>query len=100
MSDEQVYQRITDTGALNVIEMYIKEEALSVYGEGDVSGHDERLVYAEKVLDGTASIKQFAVAMSTVPAIYAKLNAGSMPTRTEIRTAIDGIFSKMSGYDG
>jgi hypothetical protein len=89
-----------EAGFQRKVKYYMQKAALAVLGEESTTkGHTERVAYAKKVLDGTASIYEFAVGVTTNSTIAAKLDAKS-DYDSDLEFVINSMFSDFAGYDG
>ena len=67
----------SEEGFQRKVKYYMQKAAIAVLGElGTTSGHAERVIYANKILDGTASVYEYAVGVTTNATIADKIDTG------------------------
>jgi len=83
------------------IKYFMQKASLAVLGEELPIGdeHVARVAYANDILDGTASIYEYAVGVVTNATIATTINGGSEPTDSELEFAVNSMFSDFAGWD-
>ena len=65
----------TETEWLARVKFYMQKSAIAVMAElGSVANHTERVAYAKKVLDGTASIVEYSFGVVTNSTVLAAIS--------------------------
>ena len=93
------YEWANDSGKQKRVEYFMVKKAMQVYGEGPGSGHAERLLYAEKIIDGTTGPRVYAMAVTTVNGIKTLIENGEEPSDTQLAQAVNSVFNKFSKID-
>lgn len=71
--------------------------AISIMAEAaETAGHTERIAYAKKILDGTASVKEFAIGVLTNATIKAHVIAGTDYT-SDLAFTVSSMFNAFAG---
>lgn len=94
-----------DIGFQRQIKYYMEKAATEILGEefgGEnqptAQEHDKRVVYANSVLDGSAKVYEYAVAVTTNSTVATKIdNNGDYSGDLEF--VVNSLFSDFSGYD-
>lgn len=82
------------------IKYFMQKAAVDIIGEvGTTPGHAERIVYAAKILDGTASIPEYTIAVTTNATILASINAETEPSDSDIEFTVNSMINDFAGYD-
>ena len=88
------------------VKFFMQKAALACLGEsvgGDgeptTEEHTVRVAYAKTVLAGTASVEQYSFAVSTNSTIATSLDAGSLPSDSDIEFTVNSMFNDMAGTD-
>lgn len=90
-----------DIGKQRRVKHFMQKAAIDVIGEaGGTPGHAERLVYAKLVLDGTASVSEYAKGVVTNATISASIDSGVDPSDSDLEFTVNSMFNDFAGYDG
>ena len=74
--------------------------AIAVLGENSQTpGHTERVAYAKMVLNGTASVYEFAVGVVTNSTITSKIDTDA-DFDGDLEFVVNSMFNDFAGYDG
>jgi len=88
---------VNDKGFRNRVKWAMQKAAIAIMGE--TAG--PRTVYATAVLDGSASIQEMAISVSTDSAVETALDTSPQtPSDIEIDNAITARWDAMSGVTG
>ena len=89
-----------DKGFQNKVKLLMQKASIAIIGEsGSTAGHDERVTYAKKVLEGTASVYEFAVGVVTNTTIAGKIDSGT-DYDSDLEFVVSSMFNDFAGYDG
>lgn len=94
-----VLSKVADTGYRRLVLSYLMEEAKTVYTEGAVTGHAERLAYAPNIFTETFSVSAIMYSVLSNAAIMTKLMNDQNPTVAEIQTAVIETFNAFAGVE-
>ena len=76
----ELMQIANDQNFQNRVKYYMQKAGIAVMTEANTTpNHTERVTYANKVLDGTASVFEQAVGVTTNATIAAEANAATQP---------------------
>ena len=79
------------------VEYYLKQAAISVLSEaGSVTGHNARLVFAQKILSGQASIQDYSVGTVTVSGVASVADVAAADyavTDSAVQSAVGGLYN-------
>ena len=95
--------KIADTGTFRRrVEYAMKKVAIGVMAEdGATANHAERVVYASTVLNGTASVAQYANAVVTNATLTTNGNVENPPTHgisdVDLEFTVTSMFNAMAG---
>jgi len=79
------------------VRFYVVKAAIAVMTEAStVDFHTERVAYATKVLNNTASISAYALGVSTNPTIKAKIDAGT-DYDADLEFVVNSLFTAFAG---
>lgn len=82
------------------VKYYMQKAAIAVIGEDNTTaGHAERLAYAKKVLDGEASVYEFAVGVVTNTTISGKIDSAT-DYDGDLEFVVNSMFNDFAGFDG
>lgn len=83
------------------VQYYMESYALTVMAEANtVTSHATRVIYANKVLAGTASVVQYAIAVVTNSTIAAEASLAGTDfsiVDSDIAFQVNSIFNSMAG---
>lgn len=100
MSAIQCMSTASDKGFQNRVKYYMQKAASAIIGEvGTTDGHTERVAYAQTILNGSASILEMAIAVTTDSTIAAAIEAETAYTDANIETAVNSLINDFAGYD-
>lgn len=86
-----------EQGFQNRVEWFLSKAAIAVMAELlNTAGHAERVIYAGSVLDGTASVLQASIAVSTNATVDA---AGLAVTDSDLEFTVNSMFSALAGFE-
>lgn len=83
------------------VEYFMSKGAIAIKGEGTPTGdeHTKRDLYADKIMNGNASVEQYAIGVVTDDTISAIIDAGNEPTDAQLQEAVNARLSKFAGWD-
>jgi hypothetical protein len=89
-----------EVGFQRRVKYFMTKAAAAILGEDPLTeNHAERVVYANKILDGTASVYEFAVAVATNSTIAANLVAGTEPSDSDMEFTVNSFIDDFAGAD-
>ena len=84
------------------VKYFMQKAATNIIGEAPATaGHAERLIYAKKILDGSASILEYAIAVSTNSTVAASIvsNPPDGPIDSELELTVNSMVNDFAGYE-
>lgn len=85
------------------IYVWLHKAAIAVLGEGtgtyNVKNHEKRVIYARKVLDGTAPILEACLACIASNATLQSKIDSSTNYDSDLEFIVNSVFSDLAGYD-
>jgi hypothetical protein len=102
MSASANAQTVADNGDFSSrVRHFLTKAAVSVMSEvGSTPSHAERVIYAKKVLDGTASVAQASRAVVTNATIQAAIQLGAADFGVvdgDIEFVVNSLFNALAG---
>lgn len=89
-----------EKGFQRKVKYCMQKAAIAILGEdGATTGHAERIAYAKKILNGEASVYEFAVGVVTNTTVSTKLDAGT-DYDSDLEFVVNSMFNDFAGYDG
>lgn len=80
------------------VKHYMQAAAVAIMNEGSgVTNHAERVVYAQKILNGSADVEEMANAIVTQSDIKTDIGNGDEPTDAHIESAVSALFNALAG---
>jgi len=91
-----------DEGYQRRVKYYMSQAAIEVLAEdGATASHAERVTYANKILDGTASVYEFAVASVTNSTVATAIDGGQDVTDNDLSYVVKTeMYNAMAGIEG
>jgi len=81
----------------NKVKYEMQVAAIAIMAEAaDTANHAERVVYAKKILDGSASIEEFAIGVLTNASVKAKVTADQDYT-SDLAFTVSSLFNAFAG---
>jgi hypothetical protein len=88
------------------VKFFMQKAALAILGEafGGVdepteAEHAARVIYAKTILAGSASVEQFSYAVVTNSTIATSLDAGTLPSDSDLEFTINSMINDFAGVD-
>ena len=89
------------------VKFFLQKAALAILGEAyggnsenpTEAQHTARAVYAKSILAGTSSVEQFAYAAATNSTVATSLDAGSLPSDTDLEFTVNSMINDFAGID-
>jgi len=92
--------KASDTGFQRRVKYFMTKAAVAILGEDDqTANHAERVVYANKVLDGSASVYEYAVGVTTNGTIATNINGDVDPTDNDVEFTVNSMIDDYAGAD-
>lgn len=86
-----------EQGFQDRVKWFLSKASIAVMAELlNTAGHTERVVYAGEVLDGTASVTEASIAVSTNSTVDA---AGLAVTDNDLEFTVNSMFSALAGFE-
>lgn len=82
------------------IKWEMQAAAIAVMAElAETPGHTERIAYAQKILDGTASVKEFAIGVLTNADVEAAISNAAIgnPYGVDLTYVVNSMFNAFAG---
>lgn len=92
----------SQTAFLRRVKYAMKKAAIAIMAEAAITpNHTERVAYVKTVLDGTASVSEYAEAVVTDSTLTAKGSLSDTPTfgilDTDLESSVNSMINAMSG---
>ena len=101
MSAIKCMYEANEKGFQNRVKFFMQKAATAILGEdGATVGHADRIVYVKTILDGSASIFEMSIAVTTDSTIATAIEAETAFTDANIETAVNSLINDFAGYDG
>lgn len=98
MSAQKCMQEARSSDFQDRIKYYLQKYALVVKEEPEATvNHSDRIVYAQKVLDGQANIYEVAIAVTTNATVSAKIAEGVQNTDGDLEYCVNTMFNAFAG---
>jgi len=79
------------------VRYFLIKAAIAVMSElGTTTNHAERLIYARKVMDGSANLAIAAIAVATNATVSTTLAADNEPTDNDLEFTVNSMFTAFS----
>lgn len=89
-----------DEGFQRKIKLCMQKAAIDVIGEDDQTpGHAERVIYAKKILGGTADVQEYSIGVVTNSTIQGKIDSQTNYD-SDLQFVVESMFNDFAGYDG
>ncbi len=86
-----------ETQFVERVKYFMQKAAIAIMAETlSTTGHTERVAYAKKVLDETASAKEFTIAVLTNSTVAV---AGSAATDSDLEFTVNSMFNAFAGFE-
>lgn len=86
-----------DEGFQRRVKHFMQKAAIAVMAELlNTTGHNDRVIYAKKVLDGSASTTEYAIAVVTNSTVAA---AGESVSDNDLEFTVNSMFTAFSGFE-
>lgn len=104
LTAEQAAQVSQQTGFQNRTKFFMQKAAIAVMNEASsVAGHSFRVAYAARVLDGSASRGEYAIAVLSNSTLQAAGTTdpltGNGITDSDLEFTVNSTFSAFAGFD-
>ena len=85
---------------LRRVDFFMKKAAVAILAEVvATAGHTERVAYAKLVLDGTASVREFATGVGTNTTVATVIVGGDETvTDSDLEFTVNSLFSAYAGF--
>lgn len=85
------------------VKFFMQKGAVAILTEAiATAGHATRAIYAKKVLDGTASVEEFAIGVAGNSTIAAAMDGGagdSAVTDNDLEFAVNSLLNPFAGFE-
>ena len=83
-----------ERGFQRQVEYFMKKAAIAVMSEDTgTTNHAERVLFAKEVLNGTASVRAFAVGVATNATIATAISNGSDVSDSDVEFTVNSIYN-------
>jgi hypothetical protein len=101
VTSEKVFNVVKQPMFQGRVKSFMSSAAVAVMAETNTTNsHVERVAYANKVLDGSASVIEYAYAVMSNPTLKAAVDAGAENdgiTDGDMEFAVSSVFNAMAG---
>lgn len=92
------YNKAQEADFQHKVKIYMQKGAIAVMAEPDITvNHADRVIYASKVLNGTASILEFALGVVTNSTIGNYIETDAAIPETDLEFTVNSLIDAFAG---
>lgn len=89
---------VNEKGFQRRVKYFMQKAASAILGEvGTTPNHAERVVYSNAVLDGTADVYEYTVAVTTNSTIAGNIDGDVEPTDSDMEFTVNSLIDDFAG---